>query len=291
MFKNIKNIVFHILVLALSASIALSLPYTGKLIADNYLTYWSLIESEKIFLIGVEIGFAVLLILFFNYLVKSWRDRKLSKLATNDMGLVSAIQPRSIRSKKRAKKFKEQHGLAKDIALLGSTGFSTFVDPDGDLHGIMQDCREARVMLMNPFSPSVCMRANSIPDSEITPERFKEQIMKSIGFLKDLKTLQKNIRLKLYEDPPLLKLTILGDYVFLKYFHTGLNVKDIPEYIFQHSSHRGSLFHPLYDLFLAKWRDPDTPEYDFESDELIYRDRSGNEVRREKFNELPFAAS
>ena len=28
------------------------------------------------------------------------------------------------------------------------------------------------------------------------------------------------------------------------------------------------------------------PEYDLETDELVYRDRAGNEVKREQFNEV-----
>lgn len=290
MFKDIKNIVFHILILVLSASIALLLPYTGKFIAENYIAYWSLIESEKMFLISVETSFAVVFILFFNFMMKSWKDRKISRLAKNDMGLVLAAQQGSVRSKKHVKKFKEQQGLARDVLLLGSTGFSTFVDSEGDLHRIIHDCREAKIMLMSPFSAAVSTRAMSIPDPEITPERFREQIVKSIGFLKSLKAQQKNIRLKLYEEPPLLKLTVLGDYLFLKYFHPGLTVREIPEYVFRHSVNRGSLFHPFYDLFQTKWRDPDIPEYDFELDEMIYRDHTGNEVKREKLDELSFCA-
>ena len=68
MFKNIKTIIYHILIIGVSAAIALSLPYIGKSISDNYLTYWLLIESKKIFLVSLEIVVAVLLIIFLNFL-------------------------------------------------------------------------------------------------------------------------------------------------------------------------------------------------------------------------------
>ncbi|MEN6622678.1 MAG: hypothetical protein ABFD50_14140, partial [Smithella sp.] len=103
--KNIINILYHVLIFILSATIALSLPFTGKFIADNYLTYWALIESEKSFLISVEVIVAVLLIMFFKYLVMSWKDRKLSKIALEDLGLVLAAPAESYRSKKRLKEF------------------------------------------------------------------------------------------------------------------------------------------------------------------------------------------
>ena len=212
-------------------------------------------------------------------------------MAVNDMGLVLAAHMDNLHVRKRVKKFKEQQGIARDVLLIGSTGCNTFVNPEGDMHNVMQNCREAKIMLLNPFGEGACVRAKSIPDPDVTLEHFREQIMRSIDFLKSLRALQKNIRLKLYEEAPLLKLAVLGDYVFMKYYHSGLNVQKMPEYIFKHSSNQSCMFHPLYQFFLLKWRDPGIPEYDFDSDELVYRDNSGNEVKREKLDEITFNAA
>jgi hypothetical protein len=130
------------------------------------------------------------------------------------------------------------------------------------------------------------MRVKSLSDPDITIERFREQIGKSVLFLKGLKDIQKNIKLKLYNDPPFLKLVILGDYMWIQYYHTGLDVQRMPEYVFKHDQNLGSLYLPLYHYFLTQWNHPDIPEYDLESDELIYRDKGGNEVKREKFDDL-----
>lgn len=284
MFNGIKNIVYHILIFILSAAIALSLPYTGKFIADNYVTYWSLIESNKTFLISVEIAIAVLLIMFFNFLVKSWKDRKFSKMARIDIGIVLTADAKSLQKRKKVKEFKEQEGFARDVLLISSTGFETFVNPEGDLHRVIQNCRAAKIMLLKPLGEGACVRSKSIPDPEITPESYRGEIIRSIDFLKNLKALQKNIRLKLYEETPLLKLAVLGDYLFMKYYHSVLNEEDIPEYIFKHSPNHNSLFDLFYQIFLSKWRDPDIPEYAFDTDELIYRDTCGNEVKREKLD-------
>lgn len=285
MFETIKSVVYHILILALSAAIALSLPYTGKFIADNYLIYWTLIESQKAFLIGVEIAVAVLLIMLFNYLGSNWKNWKFSKMARNEMGLVLATNPKNFHIKKRLKKLKEQQGMGKDVMLIGSTGCNTFVTPESDLHDVMQNCREAKIMLLNPFGEGAILRTKSIPDPDITLTHFREQLTKSIDFLRSLKVLQKDIRLKLYDETPLFKLTVLGDYIFMKYYHAGLNVQEMTEYIFKHSSNHNTLFHPLYQFFLSKWRDPNIPEYDFDTDELVYKDDSGNEVKREKLDQ------
>lgn len=291
MFNNIKNIIYHIVITALSATIALSLPYTGKFIADNYLTYWAWIETEKVFLISMEIAVAVLLIIFFNFLGRSWKDRIFAKMAQKGMGLALVAHVDNLRTRKQVQKLKNQEGNARDVLIIGSTGSNTFVNPEGDLHQALQNCREAKIILLNPFSEGAFARAKCIPDPDITIEHFKEQLTKSIDFLKSLNSPQKIIRLKLYDETPLFKLAVLGDYIFMKHYHADVHIKEMPEYIFKHSPNQGNLYHLFYQIFLSKWRDSNLPEYDFETDELIHRDASGNEVTREKFNELTFNAS
>jgi hypothetical protein len=169
--------------------------------------------------------------------------------------------------------------------LIGSTGFQTFGEPEGDLHRVLQNCREAKIMLMNPLGPGVTARARSLSDPSITPESFRDQIIRSIDHLKRLKAFQKNIRLKLYDEVPLLKLAILGDYLFLQHYPMGINVRAMPEYVFRHDRN-GGLFGLFYQYFISRWFDPAVPEYDLDTDDLVYRDRAGNEVRRERFNEV-----
>ena len=202
------------------------------------------------------------------------------------MGLFLVSRANSLRTRKQVKKFKEHQGTAKDVMIIGSTGSNTFVNPEGELHQTIQNCREAKIILLNPFSEGALTRAKCIPDPDVTLEHFQEQITKSIEFLKGLSSPQKVIRLKLYEETPLFKLAILGDYVFMKYYHADVNIREMPEYIFKHSPKYSNLFHLFYQYFLFKWRDSNIPEYDFATDELIYRDTAGNEVKREKFSEL-----
>ncbi len=108
--------------------------------------------------------------------------------------------------------------------------------------------------------------------------------MKSINFLKSLWATQRQVRLKLYPDIPLLKLVIAGDYAFLRHYHRERDLHSVPEFAFKNEPKQGGLYVPLYQYFLSRWQDIDTPEYDFDTDELVYRDRAGNEVRREPFN-------
>jgi hypothetical protein len=116
--------------------------------------------------------------------------------------------------------------------------------------------------------------------------------MKSIDFLKTLKAVQKNVRLKLYKDPPFLKMTILGDYIWLQHYQPGLDVQKTPKHVFKHDPNIGSLYFPFYQYFMGRWNSPEIPEYDLETDQLIYRDGTGNEVKTEKFYETkPYVAT
>jgi hypothetical protein len=288
LLKNISHILYHIVVVVLSAAVALSLPFTARFMARKFLGYWALIENEKIFLISIEVGTAVLLIVLFNFIVKNMKSRKLSRLA-EEAGLCALGRANGFIKHTRVRKLKEQHGVAKNVMLIGSTGFTTFVDPAGDLHQVIQKCRGAKIMLLDPSGEGASSRARSIQSADITMESFREQIAKSIKFLKGLKAVQKDIRLKLYRDIPLLKLAILGDYVFMRHYHPGADVQKLPEFVFKHQRNPGCLYNPFYQYFLDRWHDPALPEYELETDELIYRDKAGNEIRREKF-ELPALA-
>ncbi len=282
LLKSISHILYHIAVVVLSAAVALSLPFTAQFMARKFLSYWALIENEKIFLISIEVGTAVLLIVLFNFIVNNIKSRKLSRLA-EEAGLYALGRASGLIGHARIRKLKEKHGVARNVMLIGSTGFTTFVDPAGDLHQVIQKCRGAKIMLLDPSSEGASSRARSIQSPDITLESFREQIAKSIEFLKGLKEVQMDIRLKLYRDVPLLKLSILGDYVFMRHYHHGVDVQQLPEFVFRHQRNPGCLYNPFYQYFLDRWHDPALPEYELETDELIYRDKSGNEVRREKF--------
>ncbi|MEJ2695418.1 MAG: hypothetical protein P8013_02105 [Candidatus Sulfobium sp.] len=298
MFKNIHlkeiingpaHILYHVGLIVLSASIALSLPYTADFIARKSLILWASIGNEKIFLTSFEISLAIILILLFNYIGRNWRYRRLAGMAKK-AGLVSVSSSTGFLARNRDRRLKESNGIARNIMVIGSTGFRTFVDEKSDLHAVIRNCREARIMLLNPSSDGARIRAKGILDPGITIEKLREQIGKSIDVLKSLKAAQKNVRLKLYDEVPFLKMAISDDYVWVKHYHAGLDVQLMPEYVFRYNQDPGSLYVPFYEYFLNRWNDYRIPEYDLESDELIYRDSAGNEERREKFRENELTA-
>jgi hypothetical protein len=282
LLKGVSHVAYHIAVVLLSAAVALSLPFTVRFIAEKFLDYWALIENEKFFLISIEIVSAVMLILLFNALVRGTKNKKLLK-TTEEAGLYSMGRAGRRIDRTRLKGLKEKNGFARNVMLIGSTGYTTFVESSGDLHRVLQKCREAKIILLDPSGEGASSRSRSIQCPHINDENFGQQIIRSITFLKELKAKQKDVRLKLYRDVPFLKLAILGDYIFLRHYHPGVDVQLMPEYVFRHRRTPGCLYNPFYQYFLDRWHDTDIPEYDLETDELIYRDKSGNEVRREAF--------
>jgi hypothetical protein len=276
------RIFYHVGVIAVSTSIALSLPAIMSFVAQNLLSYWSFIGNEKMFLVSVEIALAIFLILLTHSIRGNWRDRRISKMARK-AGFVLEVRPRGFLTRRRIRQWKEKQGFGREVLFIGSTGSRTFLDPQGEFYSVLQNCREAKIMLLNPYGGGAKIRARSILNPDITPESFGEQIRNSIHFLKGLKAVQKDIRLKLYHDPPLFKLAILGDSLWLQHYHAGLDVQRMPEFLFQHDQNPASFYIPFYQYFLSRWNQTEIPEYDLGTDEMIYRDADGNVVKREKF--------
>lgn len=281
LIKGSTGILSHLLMVGLSAAFALSLPAAVRFAAKRIQTYWFLIGDDKVFFISVEMMLSISFLILFAWLRKGWKNRKLSNMAKT-AGMVFVTPARGFFAQKRIRKLKKDQGFGRDVMIISATGFRTFVDPKGEMHEVIQNCRDAKIMLLNPESEGAAVRAKSIPVPDVTPESFGEQIRLSIDFLKTLKAAQKKVKLKLYRDPPFLKMTVLGDYIWLQYYQTGLDVQMMPKYVFKHDQNIGSLYLPFYQYFLKRWNNPAIPEYDLDTDELVYRDAAGNEVKREK---------
>lgn len=280
--RNFINIalgsLYHVVVVALSAGIAFSLPT----VARSFLSYWSLVENEKIYLVAVEITAAIFLIVCFNFIHRSLRDMTLAKMATG-AGLVSYFPWRGLSAQKRIRQLKEKQGTGRTLMAIGSTGYGTFVDQQGDLYTVLEKCLGAQILLVNPYSKEATSRIRAIYHPGFTLEKFREEVRECIVLLRRLKGAGKAVKLKLYSDPPLVKLVILGDYLWLKHYHTDLDVQTMPEYVLQHNLKDHGLYNLFYQYFMQRWENPEIPEYDFDTDELVYRGPNTSETRRERF--------
>lgn len=273
---------YHIVIVALSGGIALLLPVGAK----QFLSFWSRVEHDKLSLIALEMTTAILLILVFNYVHRSLRDRGLAKVATG-AGLVSFFPRRARGAHNRIKALKEEQGTGRTMMVIGSSGYSTFVDHMGDLSTVLEKCLGANILLVNPYSPETSARIQAIDHPNITLATFREEVRQSIEFLKRLKTIGKAVKLKLYSDPPLVKMVILGDYLWLQHYHADLDVQTMPEYVLRHNRKDHGLYTLYAHYFVQRWESAEIPEYDLETDELVYRGRNGSEIRREPFGSEP----
>jgi hypothetical protein len=282
LFRDAAGSLYHIAVVALSAGIALLLPAGAK----QFLAFWSRVEQNKLSLIAVEMIVAVLLILCLSYIHRSVRDRALAAVASG-AGLVSFFPRRARRAQRRIKELKEEQGTGRTIMVIGSSGYSTLVDQVGDLSSVLDKCLGAKILLVNPFSPEAATRIEAIGHPEYQLATFREEVRQSIEFLKRLKAMGKAIKLKLYSDPPLVKMVILGDYLWLQHYHADLDVQTMPEYVLRHNR-KDHGFYTLYaHYFEQRWESAGVPEYDFETDELVYRTKTGGEIRRERYGIEP----
>ena len=269
---------YHIGLVSLSATIAMLLPY----VAQGFLTYWGLVKNEKVYLVSAEIAVAVVLIIALNFLVQSIRDARLAK-AARGAGLVHVFPGGRRVSPARITSLIQDHGFPRHVMIIGSTG-NTFVDPEGDLHPVLKHCLEAKIMLLNPASENARARARSILHPEITLESLMAQTKASVDFLKLLQASQKNVRVKFYSDDPNVKLAILGDNIWLQHYHTNLDIQYMPMYAFRYNPKEHGLYTIFYQHFVEKWEHLETPEYDLETDDLVYRWEDGTEKHRAPFS-------
>lgn len=277
-FRDAAGSLYHIAIVALSAGFALMLPAGAK----QFLSFWSRVEHEQLSLIAVEMTTAIVLIVGLNYVRRSIKDRALATVAT-EAGLVSFFPRRTQSAQRRIKQLKEEQGTGRTIMAIGSSGCSTFVDQVGDLSSVLDKCLGAKILLVNPYSQEASQRMLAIAHPEYTLAAFREEVRQSIELLKRLKAMGKAVKLKLYSDPPLIKMVILGDYLWLQHYHADLDVQTMPEYVLRHNRKNHGLYTLYSHYFVQRWKSAEIPEYDLDTDELVYRSRSGHEIRRERF--------
>ena len=278
LLRDTAGSLYHIVVVALSAGIALLLP-AG---ATQFLSFWSRVEHDTLSLIAVEMTVAILLIVCLNYFHRSLRDRALASVATG-AGLVSFFPRRTRGAQRHINQLKEEQGTGRTISVIGSSGHGTFVDQVGGLSSVLDKCLGARIMLVNPYSQEASARIQAISHPEFTLDTFREEVRQSIRLLKRLKAMGKAVKLKLYSDSPLIKLVVLGDYLWLQHYHADLDVQTMPEYVLRHNRKDHGLYTLYAHYFVQRWESAEIPEYDLDTDELVYRSKTGNEIRRERF--------
>ena len=278
LWSGLRHFLSHGVITLLAVAIAFSLPGTANYILNEW---WPHVERNPNLLLATEIALASVLALLFNLAKIAWDHRQGVRIAR----LASLMYARNAGagwwSRRRERALVRQLPAARDAFVLTLTGYDTFVAEDSLLRGVIEKAYEIRVMLVNPVGKALRERADSLPP-EITVLTLHTEIEATIGYLSGMRKYGKMVKLKFYDEEPFWKLIAIGDYIWVQHCHSGFAVKQQPEFVFglQHREPRPGLFVPFYMVFLNQWNDARHPEYDFDTNELVYRDASGKETGR-----------
>ena len=278
LLHSLQQILSHGVITTLAVAIAFSLPQAAQYILYEW---WPVVENNANLLLATEIGTASVLVLLFNLVKIVWRDRQTVAMARLAALAYARNERHDWLSRRRERALVKQLSAARDAYILTLTGHDTFVDARSPLRAALKTAYEIRVMLVNPVGKGLHRRIESLPP-DVTLLSFHKEIEASIAYLSQLRRAGKKVTLKFYEHEPFWKVIVFGDHVWVQHCHSGYEVKHQPEYIFalQHRNPREGLYVPFYMHFLDQWSQPCHPEYDFATNQLVYRDEAGNESRR-----------
>jgi len=275
---SLRGIAIHGAITLLAVAIAFSLPEAAKYILYKW---WPMVESDPSLLLGSEIVLASMLVLILNLAKLAWDHRYTVEMARTAALVYARSGVRGWIGRWRERRLLKRLPAARDAFVLTMTGYETFVNEGSPLRGPLDGAYELRVMLVNPVGESLRRRADSLPP-EITVLSLQAEIEASIAFLAGLRRRGTKVTLKFYDQMPFWKIVVLGDHAWVQFCHAGFAVSEQPEYVFalQERNPRQGLFVPFYVHALERWNEPDHPEYDFDRNELVYRDAAGNEAAR-----------
>jgi hypothetical protein len=278
--QGIHHAFSHVVITLLAVGIAFSLPVVAKYVLYYW---WPRVEEDSQLLMITEISFATVLVLLFNISKIAWdgrRSMQMNKIAS----LVYAREGSGWVSRWKDRDMRKKIASVRDVYIMSITG-DTFSSKNSGLQKTLELAYEIRVMLANPYGKGIVSRAQALDEPEAMLQGWRQETEASIAYLHKLAAAGKKVKLKFYEEPPFWKLVVTGEYVWVQYCNDGHEVKTQPEYVFglQHGSPQRGLFAPFYKHFLNQWQDAHHPEFNFESNELIYRNGDGNEIRRTVF--------
>lgn len=279
------HILSHGLITLLAVAIAFATPDAARYILY---VWWPRVELNPNVLLATEILLASVLTVLFNLWKRAWDNHR--RLASAKMASLVFTRPprkRGWLSAIHERNLLRSLPAARDVCILSLTGHDTLVAPESLLKDTLSTAYEIRVMLLYPLGEAARKRVESLPE-DITLSTFQEEMAASIAFLDECRKGGKKVSLKFYDHDPFWKLVVLDDRVWVQHCHAGREMKDQHEYVFglQHADPKQGLFVPFYTYFLHKWNEAGHWEYDFDSDELVQRDATGNETGRTPL-ELP----
>lgn len=157
---------------------------------------------------------------------------------------------------------KKNIASAKDLRIMGATGWATFGDVGTPLHDVVKKFKgELKILLLcNDASADVLLSRAAATNKD--PTKYHLEIEKSLAMLRKLKIdfPKRTIEVKLYKKPLIWKMIICNSYMWLQhYWEIEDDVENTPVYTFYSDGgeRKTSLFHPFYEEWKKQWEDAD----------------------------------
>ncbi len=274
----LRHGITHIAITALAIGIALSLPHAATYVLYDW---WPKVQTSSGLLFATEAGFSATLILLFNLMAVMWGNRQVMA-AARQASLVYAWDADAKRSRRRTRSLVRHSSLPRDVFVLTLTGYNTFVDRSSLFSEVIHTAYEIRVMVLNPWGKAAARRMEAISEEGADLESMRAEIADTVAALTSLHRMGKKVALKFYDDEPAWKVIVVGDHVWVQHCHHGVEMKRQPEYVFSLRPElpRQGFFVPFYTYFLDSWNKLQHADFDFSTQEMIWRDGLGKELRR-----------
>ena len=279
--SGLGHIASHAVITLLALAIAFSVPTAASYVLFNW---WPKVEGDAQALLYTELGFAAVLVLLFNLVKIAWDFRGQARMS-NIASLIYARESDDWLARWGKEQQFRRLPWKRDVNIMAVTGYGTFAAPASPLRDVLQECYEIRVMLLNPDGPGAVAYAAAHADSAATLAQLRQEVRSSIDGLRQLRAAGKNVTVRFYDTPPFWKLIFTGEYVWVRCCHNSRDTDKFPEYVFalQPTKPNRGFFPAFYTYFLNSWNNAIHAEYMFDTDELVYRDVQGTEMRRETF--------
>lgn len=276
LWHSLSHVTAHAATTLLAVGLAFAMPQAAQFVLFQW---WPKVQEDSGLLLLTEIVFAAVLVLLFNLARLTWHFWRRARLADLAV-LVHAREPGESRT--QGWPVLQQVPWQRDLTIMAVTGYGTFGAPDAALGPVLRDCYELRVMLLDPASPAAQAYVSGQPDPAAALAELRRETGASIACLRQLQGAGKQVALKFYDGVPFWKLVFTGEYVWVRSSHSGLDSSQNPEYVFALQPDRPNrgFFPAFYTYFLSQWGDPQHPDYNFETNELVYRDAAGQETER-----------
>ena len=140
---------------------------------------------------------------------------------------------------------------ARDLKILGATGWHTFGATDSPLHQIIKEFKgEIRVLLMDPNAQCLPGRAENVGMSQ---REYRNEINQTIEYCREIQRQNPNFFLKTYSQPPIWKMVIVNQFLWLQHYTKNAHVDDTPVYGLFADQADSSLYYPLLNVFHKRW--------------------------------------